>query len=227
MKTEIAFILDRSGSMASMTSAAIEGFNEFLQGQQQTLDNKGQPMPADFTLILFDNEYLPLYHRAPISTVPPLNHESFQPRGSTALLDAIGRCIDELGATLAALPESERPQKVIIAILTDGEENCSHQYSLSGIHEKITHQKNVYSWDFLFLAANQDAISTATRMGVSEACVANFSAEADDIKHIQKSVSFKISAMRKQASSVDLNEEELGVLQESMEDTLNRVREKK
>jgi len=57
MKTEIAFILDRSGSMSSMTNAAISGFNEFLKAQQATVDDAGQPIPATFTLILFDHEY--------------------------------------------------------------------------------------------------------------------------------------------------------------------------
>ena len=227
MKTEIAFILDRSGSMSHMTQAAIEGFNEFLLGQQQTLDNEGRPLPADFTLILFDHEYLPLYQRAPIATVSPLNRETYQPRGNTALLDAIGRTIDELGATLAALPDSQRPQKVIIAILTDGQENSSRHFELADINEKITHQTKVYSWEFLFLAANQDAIATAASMGIEYSKVSNFNADGDDMKSVKESVSRKMSAMRKHAGAVSLNAEEECVLRETMEDTLNRVREKK
>jgi len=84
MKTEIAFILDRSGSMSSMTNAAISGFNEFLKAQQATVDDAGQPIPATFTLILFDHEYLPIHNRAPIQTAAPLTLETYQPRGNTA-----------------------------------------------------------------------------------------------------------------------------------------------
>ena len=83
-KTEIAFILDRSGSMQSMTNAAISGFNEFLKAQQGTLDDHGMPIPATFTLILFDHEYLPVYNRQDIQTARPLTLETYVPRGNTA-----------------------------------------------------------------------------------------------------------------------------------------------
>ncbi|MEI6604895.1 MAG: hypothetical protein WCP35_06275 [Verrucomicrobiota bacterium] len=127
MQTEIAFILDRSGSRQSMTHAAISGFNEFLKAQQATVDDHGQPIPATFPLILFDHEYLPAHNRVPIHTAVPLTTATYQPRGNTALLDAIGRTIDSLGSALAPTPEAERPAKVILAILTDGEENASRK----------------------------------------------------------------------------------------------------
>lgn len=226
-KSEIAFILDRSGSMSSMTRAAIDGFNEFLQGQQQTLDNDGHPLPADFTLILFDHEYLPVEQRRPIAEVKPLTRETFQPRGNTALLDAIGRTIDELGAKLAAMPEADRPQKVIIAILTDGHENSSRQYSLGDIHEKIRHQTEVYDWEFLFLAANQDAIAAAAAMGIESSKVTNWVANEEDMHCVQQSVSEKISVLRKLSASMTLNAREEVALKESMHQTLERKRAKK
>ena len=151
MKTEIAFILDRSGSMESMTHAAISGFNEFLSAQKSTVDDSGQPIPATFTLILFDNEYLPIHCRVPIQNAEPLTAKTYQPRGSTALLDAIGRTIDYIGSELAATPEPERPSKVIIAILTDGEENSSRKFTMADINQRITHQTETYQWEFLFL----------------------------------------------------------------------------
>ena len=112
--SEIAFVLDRSGSMESCREAAIEGFNSFLLDQQKT---EGL---AKLTLVLFDNEYLVPIDALPVAEILPLNNDSYVPRGATALLDAIGRTVDELGTRLAALPEQDRPGQVIVAILTDG-----------------------------------------------------------------------------------------------------------
>ena len=153
--TEIAFILDRSGSMASMVEPAIAGFNSLLS-EQQTL-----PGSARFSLVLFDDHYEVPVASMPIAEVQPLNTNTYQPRGSTALLDAIGRTIDELGARLANAPEAERPGQVLVAILTDGEENASRQFTWKDISDRIRHQTDVYQWRFLFLGANQDAIATA------------------------------------------------------------------
>ena len=115
--TEIVFILDRSGSMQSMVEPAISGFNRLLREQQQV------PGHARFTLVLFDDQYELPFHSVPIEEVVELDTTTFVPRGSTALLDAIGRTIDELGKKLSNTPAADRPDQVIIAILTDGEEN--------------------------------------------------------------------------------------------------------
>jgi len=100
--------------------------------------------------------------------------KTYAPDGSTALLDAIGRTIDETGARLAAMSEADRPGKVIIAILTDGEENSSGTFTWAQISDMIRHQQDVYKWEFLFLGANQDAIATAARMNISRNSSANF-----------------------------------------------------
>jgi len=227
MKTEIAFILDRSGSMESMTHAAISGFNEFLKAQQATLDDQGKPIPATFTLILFDHEYLPIHSRAPIQTAEPLSLETYQPRGSTALLDAIGRTIDYIGAELAATPEPERPSKVIIAILTDGQENASEHFSMSRINQRITHQTEKYQWEFLFLGANQDAIATAARMGIPSRNSATFVADDDDLKAGNLAFACKVSAKRREASQCSLAEAESASAHESMTESLEKARKDK
>jgi hypothetical protein len=100
--------------------------------------------------------------------------KTYSPDGSTALLDAIGRTIDETGSRLAAMPESQRPGKVIIAILTDGEENSSRVFNWAQISEKIRHQREVYKWEFLFLGANQDAIATAAKINIDADAGTNF-----------------------------------------------------
>lgn len=170
--TELAFILDRSGSMKSMSTAAIRGFNHFLTEQQ---NSTGQ---ARLTLVLFDDEYLVPHASTPVVEVSALTPETYVPRNSTALLDAIGRTIDELGERLATTPESERPGKVIIAILTDGQENASTRYTTAQIAQRIRHQTDTYQWEFLFLGANQDAIATAASLNISAKNAATYAGDS-------------------------------------------------
>ena len=160
--TEIAYILDRSGSMQPLVESAITGFNSFLKDQQET------PGDANFTLVLFDDEYLLHAHRTAIADVRPLDANTYVPRGCTALLDAIGRTIDNIGKKLAKTPEKDRPGKVIIAIYTDGYENASSDYTVKKISKLIRHQTENYDWEFLFLAANEAAIATAASYGIDE-----------------------------------------------------------
>jgi uncharacterized protein YegL len=225
--TEIAFILDRSGSMQLMTNAAISGFNEFLKAQQATVDDDGAPIPATFTLILFDHEYLPVHNRQDIQTARPLNLDTYVPRGNTALLDAIGRTIDYIGSELAATPEADRPAKVIIAILTDGEENASQNFTMADINQRITHQTEKYQWEFMFLGANQDAIATAAHMGIHSHHAATFAADADDIQAGTAVFAKRISTSRKASMMCSLNEEEAATFMESMDETLKKTRKEK
>jgi hypothetical protein len=194
--TEIAFILDRSGSMASMVEPAIAGFNSLLS-EQQTL-----PGSARFSLVLFDDHYEVPVASMPIAEVQPLNTNTYQPRGSTALLDAIGRTIDELGARLANAPEAERPGQVLVAILTDGEENASRQFTWKDISDRIRHQTDVYQWRFLFLGANQDAIATASRMSIRVEDSANFSMDEDSYNSGKSALNRKMKALRKHAQGI-------------------------
>ncbi len=158
--TEIAYILDRSGSMDHITEAAISSFNEFLKEQ------KKEAGEVTFTLVLFDDEYLLHADAVPITEVVELDTSSYVPRAMTALLDAIGCTIDNIGKRLASMKGGERPSKVVIAIFTDGLENASTDYTLKKISKMIKHQQDKYSWEFLFLGANQDAIASAGRMNI-------------------------------------------------------------
>lgn len=189
--TEIAFILDRSGSMESMVEPAISGFNRLLREQQQV------PGSARFTLVLFDDQYEVPIESLPIAEVVELDTTTYVPRGSTALLDAIGRTIDELGAKLAAQPEDERPGQVIVAILTDGMENASAHYTWQTIARRIRHQTEHYDWKFLFLGANQDAIATAGRMNIHAADSSNFAMDAHSYGAGQDALNRKMKALRR------------------------------
>jgi hypothetical protein len=119
------------------------------------------------------------------------------PRGSTALLDAQGRTIVELGQELAALPESERPSKVIVVTLTDGLENASRQYNLEKIGEMIREQRDKYNWDFVFLGANQDAIATAAAMSIPLPSAMSYSTSKAGIAATMAAVSNYVGAARK------------------------------
>ena len=176
--TEIAFILDRSGSMKPLTNEAIGRFNAFLETQQRE-----SGAAALISLVLFDNEYLLVYRSQDIHQVPKLTEQVYQARGTTALLDAIGITIDGLGEKLDKTPEPLRPGKVIIAILTDGLENASQRYTRPMIAERIKHQSEKYGWEFVFLAANQDAFLTGTALGVNREDCTTFAPTAAGVQH--------------------------------------------
>jgi hypothetical protein len=159
--TDITVVLDRSGSMESVKADTIGGFNVFLKSQKEAAGE------ASLTLAQFDTEYDIVHSGKPIKDVPDLDGKTFVPRGATALLDAIGRSINTTGARLANTPEADRPAKIIFVILTDGEENSSHEFTKEKINEMIKHQTETYKWDFVFLGANQDAIRAGTSLGVS------------------------------------------------------------
>src|SRR5947208_7972955 len=189
--SEIAFVLDRSGSMKSCQQAAIEGFNQFLADQQKT-DGL-----AKLTLVLFDDEYLVPISSIPVEEVVSLTDDTYQPRGCTALLDAIGQTIDNLGQRLAALAEKDRPGQVIVAILTDGLENASQRFTWKEIAGKIKNQTDTYKWIFLFLGANQDAIATAANLSSAANNAANYVADAAGSNAGQAAFSRKMSALRR------------------------------
>lgn len=174
--THISFVLDRSGSMSSIKPDTIGGFNTFLESQ------KAVPSKATFTLIQFDNEYEVPHQMADIQTVPALTDSTFVPRGSTALLDAIGRTINDTGKRLGDMPEAERPEKVLFVILTDGFENASREFTNNKINDMITHQRDKYGWEFVFLGANQDAIATAATMGIQASSTITFTADSQGTK---------------------------------------------
>ena len=189
--TEIAFILDRSGSMESCRAAAIEGFNRFLADQQQ-IEGLGK-----LTLVQFDDEYLVPVASLPVQEILPLTTETYVPRNSTALLDAVGRTIDELGERLAVLPEDSRPAQVIVAILTDGLENASTRFTWQDIAGRIRHQTDQYKWSFLFLGANQDAIATAAMISITSHDAATYAADQAGSRAAYRTLSRKACAVRR------------------------------
>ncbi|MBL8814376.1 MAG: hypothetical protein JNM43_29680 [Planctomycetaceae bacterium] len=124
-----------------------------------------------------------------------------KPRGSTALLDAVGRAIIETGARLRAMEESQRHGLVVFVIVTDGQENASREFSRDKIREMIDHQQSVYSWKFTFLAANQDAFAEGGQLGIDSSGIANYS--PDKVSAAHAAATRKLSRMRKMLADGD------------------------
>lgn len=156
---ELICIIDRSGSMHSIRDDAIGGFNAFLKEQ------KALPGDARLTLVLFDDQYEVVFDGAPLREVLDLTEETYVPRGSTALLDAVGRALSAASARLSGIPEDGRPEKVIVCILTDGMENASREFTREQIFDMISARKT-NGWEFVFLAASQEAIQEGAAMGI-------------------------------------------------------------
>lgn len=173
---EIICIIDKSNSMNEIKREAIAGFNSFVNDQREYEGD------TTLTLVFFNQEYQSMYERKNINEVPLLNMDSFVPKGATGLLDAIGKTVDTIGDKLYKAPEDERPEKVIVAILTDGLENASREYTQKEITKKIKEQQDKYSWEFVFLAANQDAFVSADHIGIKKEDAVNFKATSDGIK---------------------------------------------
>lgn len=160
---DITLIADKSGSMSPLTTDTIGGINQLIQEQ------KAVPGDANFTLVLFDTEYRFLYKGRPIQEVAPLTRLEYQASGFTALLDAVGRSITEVGARLAATPEHQRPEKVLFVIVTDGAENASKEYTAAQVKRMVEEQTHTWKWEFIYLGANVDAFTEAQQIGIAYA----------------------------------------------------------
>lgn len=160
--THLVFLRDRSGSMASVKSDVIGGFNEFIAEQ------KKEPGELTVTSVQFDSidRYEVLNDFSPLDSVQLLNESNYVPRGSTPLNDALGRLINETGNRLAKLHEDQRPEKVMVVVITDGEENSSKEFTTAKIKEMISHQEKQYQWKFIYIGANQDAFAEGGMRGM-------------------------------------------------------------
>jgi len=170
--TELVFIVDRSGSMSGLESDTIGGFNALLKEQQ------GVEGDAIVTTVLFDDKYELLHDRVDIKGVKPLTCKDYTVRGSTALLDAIGKTINKVRSAQKGTAEEYRAEKVMFVIITDGHENASCEYTSGWIKWRVERQKLKYGWEFIFVGANMDAIAEAAKIGISSDRAANYNADS-------------------------------------------------
>lgn len=206
--TEMVFILDRSGSMQPLTSGTIGGFNSMIESQ------RSEDGEAFVTTVLFDNQYELLHDHVNIEKIKPITEKEYFARGNTALLDALGRTINTIGAKLSALPEEERPDKVIFVITTDGLENASREFDKKTIKEMIEHQQSKYSWTFMFLGANMDAVDEASSLGINRDFSRTYTANEVGTQCVWNSLTKAMRSARKE--DFDVNDKESGSYMEIM-----------
>jgi hypothetical protein len=160
--TDVTVLIDNSTSMGEQADQTIGGFNAFLDRQKQAAQKSGAH--CELQLIQFNDAYEP-GRRYDVQKHPALTREGYSPHGHTALLDALGRTIDEAGKRFAAMAESARPEKILFVVLTDGNDDASHYFTAHAIREKISLQSDIYKWDFVYLGANQDAWVVGSQYG--------------------------------------------------------------
>jgi hypothetical protein len=186
--THITVVLDRSGSMSSVRADTIGGFNTFLARQQQVAGT------ATLTLVQFDHQYEVVYRAVNVRDVAPLTEEMFVPRGQTALYDAVGRAVGDTTELVNGMPADRRPA-VVVAILTDGEENASHEIDHRTVHDLIK-QRTAAGWEFLFLGANLDVREAAARIGISAGSAVPFVSSPRGTRGAFDVISARVSASR-------------------------------
>ena len=170
---EIAIILDRSGSMASIKEDMEGGFKTFMEEQRLV------PSPCVVSLYQFDNDMNVVFEERPLADVADL---VLAPRGGTALYDAMGQVIVMMGERLAKKPEQERPGKVVVLVITDGQENASKEYAAASVKNMVTEQREKYNWQFAFLGANIDSFDVGGHLGVAATSTANYEANARGVR---------------------------------------------
>jgi len=178
--TQIVVVLDRSGSMDNIARPTVEGINSFIKEQ------KAAEGEAFMTLVQFDNEYETTYNEKPLNEVIDLVvGETYIPRATTALYDAIGRTINEL----------KTEDDVVFVIVTDGFENASKEFTQKMVFDKIEEKKKD-GWNFIFLGANQDAMATGGGLGISASNSMSFNSNADSVNFMYHNISSKVSQYR-------------------------------
>jgi uncharacterized protein YegL len=190
--TEILFLLDKSGSMGSIQNAALEGFNQFIKDQAR------QEGTCLMTLALFSDKYEEQYASIPLQEAVPLDFLTYFPQGQTALHDSIVRGINGLVTRISQRTEQGLPAKVIVVILTDGEENGSKSYGANQARLAIELRRKYSNWEFLFLGANQNACLTAKGLGMEEGTAIQFTPDSQGIKRALRQVSDDTTIIRQQ-----------------------------
>lgn len=188
--TLIAVVLDRSGSMKGLKTDMEVGLEKFLR------DQAAEPGECRLTLAQFDTVYEVLADYIDVKDAPSF---VLTPRNGTALLDAIGKTVTEVGEKLASLPEEERPAKVFVVIITDGLENSSVEWRQDQVAALIKQQTEQWQWEFVYLGANQDSFAVGASMNIARAATMDFAATSAGTQSMYSSTS---NAMRRARGAV-------------------------
>lgn len=188
--TEVIAVLDRSGSMDTAITDVLGNYNRFVKEQKE------EPGQCRFSLVIFDDKIETIYEAVDVNEVPELTQETYFARNMTALYDAVGTAINRAGERYAAMPENERPGKVVVFISTDGLENASQEFTNQRLKEMIKTQTEEFSWEFVFTGANIDSDHSAGAINIARGNITNFGMSASGMACLYSNVSKKLSDYR-------------------------------
>lgn len=197
--THLVILIDRSGSMQSIKQDMEGGLNEFLTKQKEVEGT------CTVTVAQFDDQFDITNDFDDISLVKEV---VIEPRGMTALTDAMCKLIDKTGRSLAALREEDRPEKVIFLVITDGYENASREFSTATLKEKVKHQEDTYKWDFVYLGANQDALLESQKYGFTADSSMTYMASTDGVNALFSQVSSSVTMSRSTKAKLKFTKEQ-------------------
>ena len=189
--TEIVFILDKSGSMGRFAEDTVGGFNSTLESQ------KGKEGSALVSTVLFDDKSVVIHDRVDIEDINPMTRNDYRPGGCTALLDAIGDAIHHIGTIHKYARYEDVPEHTVFIITTDGMENASHRYSADKVREMIKRQTEKYGWEFIFLAANIDAVGVAENIGIRKERAVNYYQDSEGTHYCYEAMDIAVNCVRK------------------------------
>ena len=188
--TELVFILDMSGSMGHLTDDTVGGFNSVLK-EQANKDGE-----VFVTTYLFNNNSRMLHDRLPIGEVPAMANADYRAAGCTALIDALGDAIRHIVSIHRYARPEDIPGHTIFVVTTDGMENASHKYTSDQVKKMIIHEQEKYGWEFIFLAANIDAVETAERYGIRSERAVNYHDDPMGTTRVYESINCAVRAVR-------------------------------
>ena len=188
--TELVFILDRSGSMAGLEADTVGGFNAMIEQQRQT------PGKVLVSTVLFSNTSHVLHDRVPLEKIEPMTRQQYTVNGCTALMDAIGRAVSHIGNVHKYARPEDVPERTLFVITTDGMENASREYGSARVKEMIRRREEEDGWEFLFVAANIDAVETAANIGIRADHAAQYDACREGTRDLYGTLGAAVHAFR-------------------------------
>lgn len=197
----MTFVLDSSGSMSAIRDDTIGGFNTFLE------DQRGAEGTATVTLVDFNSSVDIVYRSMAIEAADKLTKETYSPGGQTALHDAITAGIDDTTDLLAGMDVEERPETVIVVVLTDGKENAS-ETPQEVVRERVEEKREKHDWEFLFIGANQNAALTAEGIGIDTQNSLDMAHSGEGARNAYESTSDQISEARRTGETSGYSEED-------------------
>jgi hypothetical protein len=185
---ELGFTLDCSESMQGIWDVAVRGFNMLLSTQPRT-----PGVDARFSSSLFNGIVKPIHTRTPLALVEPLDPAAHRPNGATAILDAIGKMCQVIGKAYDEAEGAVKP-RVLIAILTDGNENSSIHFTVDQIFREVHFRRLACNWQFLYFCANEGGVAYGLKLGIQRSNITTFDADPAGIAILMGRVAAAMSA---------------------------------